>query len=228
MFLFWRKYEGSWIATAVSIVGSFFITIGSIFLAFMVGAVLEQFFDIENSFLLVLCIIIAGIAGLVAYIPLKTWLNKLTDKIDNLWAEQSIETSITKLFQPSWRSDNKHKATKALENITSQAKLKRIALGGYSFWHGIPANVDICVEAAKRLTNQANIIHVVRESHYEEAKLIAIDKLTGPASVKGFIKLYSKDLKKTGLHPHYYTSKRRLLHAMEKRLLEIELTNETT
>ncbi|MDR1132187.1 MAG: hypothetical protein LBL15_07205 [Oscillospiraceae bacterium] len=81
LFFWWKKYEGSWIATAVSFFGTLLITVGSLVLIGLLAAQLPGY--IENKTLSNVVAVVGVIIGIGVFIALKILLNKLTDKIAN-------------------------------------------------------------------------------------------------------------------------------------------------
>ena len=81
MLFFWRTYEDSQLATAVSLVGSVGSLFGAFYFGGIIGKAIMNLFNIEagNTILLVFTIIMM----IVCFVILRILLNKLTDLIAN-------------------------------------------------------------------------------------------------------------------------------------------------
>ena len=141
LFFWWNKYETSWLATLISMIGTIIVTLGSIILFI---AICEIFDGVK------LISIIGGIIGIVVFFFLKFLLNKLTDKIDIWHCRVSVNIS-NKI------DDRKNSKLKTLINEgKDQRELYKMIKKEYV------SDIDLVIEGIGKLTDQSLIRDLIK------------------------------------------------------------------
>jgi len=146
LIFWWKKYDGDWLATFISMIGTIFVT----FVALGVIGLLLSLLGDHTAF-----IILSIVIGIVVFFALKYLLNMLTDKIDAKTTEMQVKKMASKPDRLMAKVDQE----------VNQKKLYKMIKKEFGR--------DILVPVIQKLTDQSLIDKLI--SHYNAQYIMAAE-----------------------------------------------------
>lgn len=140
LFFWWKKYDGDWLATGVSMFGTIILTLGSI------GLVVALLSLLGESTIFVILSVVVGIA---VFLALKFLLNKLTDKIDKKY--DALSYNVGKQMDDRKKSKQMAVINEGSDQQKIFAIIKKEVL-----------DKDIVIAGIRKLTDQSLIESTIR------------------------------------------------------------------
>lgn len=143
----WNKYEYSWIATAVSFIGTIFVTVGSFVLAAFLASLGQAYF--ENETVKTIGSGIGIVVAIAVFVTLKILLKKLTDGIEQ-------KHLVVGYNMDKKAEDRKTAKEKAIINEgTNQRKIFKIIKNSV-------LDEELAIAGVRKLTDQSLIKGIIK------------------------------------------------------------------